>query len=183
MSRKIQTPRSSSRAVISPSEANASPAAATPAVDNGSAAKRDSWLTLSTARRRGAALVEFSLVFLLFVVVLVAMIEFGRGMWTYATIAHAARQGGRYCMVRGSFNPTSLTAVKTAVKKHCIGLDASQIGVTATWNGGADPTAIERGDFVEVEVTYPFQFAAAGLLLEGSNSIAMSSKTRMVLLN
>ncbi len=128
-------------------------------------------------------MVEFSLIFLLFVVVLVALVEFGRGMWTYATIAHAARQGGRYCMVRGSFNPTTLAALKTAVKKHCIGLDPTQVGVTASWNGGADPTAIERGDFVEVEVTYPFQFAAAGLLLEGSNSIAMRSKTRMVLLN
>ena len=48
---------------------------------------------LARTRRHGATIVEFSLVFLLFVVVLVALMEFGRAMWTYATIAHAARQG------------------------------------------------------------------------------------------
>ena len=45
-------------------------------------------------RQRGATIVEFSLVFLLFVVILVALMEFGRAMWTYAMIAHATRQAG-----------------------------------------------------------------------------------------
>ena len=61
---------------------------------------------LARTRRHGATMVEFSLVFLLFVVVLVALMEFGRAMWTYATIAHAARQGARYGMVHGSAKPS-----------------------------------------------------------------------------
>ena len=56
-------------------------------------------------RQRGATIVEFSLVFLLFVVILVALMEFGRAMWTYAMIAHATRQAGRYCMVHGTEKP------------------------------------------------------------------------------
>ena len=41
--------------------------------------------------RRGATMVEFALFFLLFFVVTVALMELGRGMWTYTTVAHAAR--------------------------------------------------------------------------------------------
>ena len=122
------------------------------------------------------------MVFVLFVVVLVALMEFGRGMWTYATIAHAARQGVRYGMIRGSLNPTTLHDLKTVVKSNCVGLENSKIGVYPTWNGGADPSTVERGDFVEIQVTYPFEFAAAGLLVDG-NTMLMSSTTRMMVVN
>ena len=67
-------------------------------------------------RQRGATIVEFSLVFLLFVVILVALMEFGRAMWTYAMIAHATRQAGRYCMVHGTENPATTYGVEQAVK-------------------------------------------------------------------
>ena len=87
---------------------------------------------LTRTRRHGATIVEFSLVFLVFVVVLVALMEFGRAMWTYATIAHAARQGARYCMVHGTENTATISGVEQAVKKHCIGLDTSKVEVTPT---------------------------------------------------
>ena len=85
--------------------------------------------------------------------------EFGRGMWTYATIAHAARQDGRYC------------------------LDASKVQVTATWADGVAAADVERGNPVKVQVTYPFQFVAAGLLVGGGGTIQMSSTTQMTVLN
>ncbi len=53
----------------------------------------------SGAGRRGATIVEFALVFVLFFVVLLAIMEVGRGMWVYATIATATRRAGDYCMV------------------------------------------------------------------------------------
>ncbi len=46
---------------------------------------------LGKKRRRGATVVEFSLVFMLFLVVITALIEFSRVMWTYATLAHVTR--------------------------------------------------------------------------------------------
>ena len=134
-------------------------------------------------RQQGAMIVEFAFAFLLFVVVLVALMEFGRGMWTFATIAHAARQAGRYCMVHGSANPATTYGVEQAVKKHCIGLDPSKVQVTATWADGVAPADVKRGDPVKVQVTYPFQFVAAGLLVEGGSTIQMSSTTRMIVLN
>ena len=81
---------------------------------------------LGTARRRsqaqrGSTIVEFSLVFILFIVVLMTLMELGRGMWTYATLAHAARQAGRFCMVRGSASPATDTGAREACscKESC----------------------------------------------------------------
>ena len=38
------------------------------------------------SHRRGATIVEFSLGFMLFLVIMVTLMEFGRAMWTYSTI-------------------------------------------------------------------------------------------------
>ena len=50
----------------------------------------------------GAAIVEFSLVFMLFLVLSIGLFEMGRAMWIYTTLSHAARQGARFAMVRGT---------------------------------------------------------------------------------
>ena len=46
------------------------------------------------ASRRGAAIVEFALVFILFLLIVLGALEMGRAFWTYATLAHATKQGG-----------------------------------------------------------------------------------------
>ena len=46
--------------------------------------------------RRGAAIVEFSLVFILFLLIVVGALEMGRAFWTYATLAHATMTIGAY---------------------------------------------------------------------------------------
>ena len=77
---------------------------------------------LIKSRRRGAAIVEFSLAFMLFLVIMVTLMEFGRAMWTYTTICHAARQGARFAMTRGSLNPTTKTDVENVMAPlsiHC----------------------------------------------------------------
>ncbi len=137
--------------------------------------------------RCGATLVEFAFTFILFVIILLTLTEVGRGMWTYATIAHASRQAGRYCMIRGSENPTTLTAIEGVVKKHCSGLNTSDLTISCTWNPEADaptvdPAGAERGDIVEVRVSYPFQLVTGGLILAG-NTIQMGATTRMVVAN
>ena len=131
---------------------------------------------------RGAAFVEFALVFVLFLIVVMALMEFGRAMWTYATIAHATRQAGRFCMVRGSLDPTTLADVRAVVERHAMGLESSKIGLTALWGGDADPSTVERGDIIAVTVTYPFQLVTAPLLIT-DNTIQMSSTTRTLAAN
>ena len=132
---------------------------------------------------RGAAMVEFALVFILFVTVVVALIEFGRAMWTYSTIVHATRQAGRYCMVRGSLDPTTLADVRAVVERHATGLEGSQIGLTGLWGDVVDdPSAVERGNPITVTVTYPFQLVTGALLIPNS-TIPMASTTRTLAAN
>ena len=116
------------------------------------------------------------------VVVVMALMEFGRAMWTYTTIAHATRQAGRYCMVRGSLDPTTLADVRAVVERHATGLESSKIGLTGSWGGDADPSTVERGDIIVVTVTYPFQFVTGSLLITNS-AISMSSTTRTLAAN
>ena len=50
---------------------------------------------------RGQALVEFALVFPVFVLLLVGLFDFGRVIWVNDTLATAAREAGRYAIVHG----------------------------------------------------------------------------------
>ena len=52
---------------------------------------------------RGASLVEFSIAATVFLMVMFAVIEFGRALWTHNALADAARKGARYAVV----NPQS----------------------------------------------------------------------------
>ena len=132
---------------------------------------------------RGNAIVEFALVFILFVTVVVALIEFGRAIWTYTTVIHATRQAGRYCMVRGSLDPTTLADVRAVVERHATGLESSKIGLTGSWGDVVDdPSGVERGAVIELTVTYPFQFVTGSLLVTNS-AIPMSSTTRTLAAN
>lgn len=137
--------------------------------------------------RRGATVVEFAFGFMLFVTILLTLTEIGRGMWTYAKINHAARQAGRYCMVRGSVNPTNTTEVRAIVDRQCNGLELSDVTLTTRWNPNdatpkTDPALVERGDIVEIKVTYPFKLITGGLILS-DNSVQMGATTRMVVAN
>lgn len=52
-------------------------------------------------RNEGATMVEFSLVTILLVMVLLSLVEMGRLILVYTTMADAARAGVRYAMVHG----------------------------------------------------------------------------------
>ena len=138
--------------------------------------------------RRGSTIVEFAFTFILFIVVLMALMELGRGMWTYATLAHAARQAGRYCMVRGSQNPAVASELRSLVEKNCRGLEPSSIQLESKWKDPDDGTVragiseVERGDVIELKVKYPFQLMTGNLIV-GQQSLTMSAKTQMIVAN
>ena len=135
-------------------------------------------------KQRGATIVEFAMGFTVFLVVIFTLVEFGRLMWTYSTLAHVTRQAGRFCVVRGSENPVTTTDLQTVINRHAnsSGLDSSLIGVTTKWNDDPTPASIERGDFVEVRLSYPFRFVTAPIVVAG-NSLQLSSTCRMVVAN
>ena len=140
-----------------------------------------------TNPRRGATLVEFTLTFLLFLVIVLTLLEMGRGIWTYTTLAHAARQAGRYAMVHGTENIGTLTGISDVAARHAQGLDTKQLTVSTQWNPRADtpktdPSAVQRGDIVEVKLTYPFRLVTSPIVLKES-TFTMSSTSRMVVAN
>ncbi len=52
--------------------------------------------------QNGNAMVEFTLVGIPLIFVLLVTFELARGMWLYATVAHAVREGARYAAVHGA---------------------------------------------------------------------------------
>ncbi len=142
--------------------------------------------------RRGATLIEFALFFLLYLTVAVGLMELGRGVWSYTTIAHAARAGARYAIIHGSLNPIPKdgTTIEDVVKANVVGLDPGDVTVNTkfekyddisdTWLTGAAYNS--RSNVVEVKVSYPFRLVTGPLVL-AQNTIQLSSTSRMVIGN
>lgn len=91
-------------------------------------------------RERGQALVEFSLVGIIFFVVVFGTIDVGRGVWNYNTLAQATREGARYAVVHGarcdadtSCTVADATSVEALVQKNAAGLDNSLMNVDIEW--------------------------------------------------
>ena len=133
--------------------------------------------TTNLRPRRGATLVETALGLLLFLMLLVGLIELGRGVWTYTTLAHATRQGARFAMARGTLNPATADQVREAVRTSAVGLDRTLLTVTTTWESG-----LTRGGFVRVQVRYPFALVSGGLILSQSR-LTLGASSRVVVAN
>jgi Flp pilus assembly protein TadG len=101
---------------------------------------------------RGAELIEFGLVSILFFMLLFGIMEFGRAIWIYDTVAHAAKEGTRYAIVRGSESGRAASAadVEDYVRSRATGMTV--LAVTTTWEPDNDP-----GSVVEVRVQSPFE--------------------------
>ncbi len=127
--------------------------------------------------RRGAAMVEFALGFIFFLVLLIGLFEFGRAVWMYTTVAHAARQGARYAMAHGSQNPATTDQIRAVVALQAVGLNSSQLEVNTSWN-----PANQRGATVQVQVRYPFEFVTSPLLVSQS-TIRLGATSRMIVAN
>jgi Flp pilus assembly protein TadG len=120
-------------------------------------------------------MVEFALSFLLFLVVFLGTMEFGRGVWTYTTVTHAARQGARFAMVRGTIDAATEDQVRAIVRQNAVGLNDSDLSVATTWSPDR-----ERGSLVEVRVQYPFR-SIVGALVVPSSQLQISSSAHMII--
>lgn len=102
--------------------------------------------------QRGSTLVEFSIAATVFILVMFAVIEFGRAVWTHNALADAARRGARYAVVNqqadaanvknvvvygnpgGGTSPLveNLTTDNVQVNYSGFGLDGGTVQVTIT---------------------------------------------------
>ena len=121
----------------------------------------------------GSSLAEFSLCAFLLVMVLLGMVEMGRMILVYTTIANAARAGARYAIVHGgdrtgtgatgASGSGSVTQVQTVVQDFAsaglVNLPVGDITVTypqASSTGPCTSAGNLVGCTVQVAVSYPF---------------------------
>ena len=118
----------------------------------------------SHRRSRGQALVEFAFVAPIFLLMLFAIIDFGRYVYYVQILNNAAREGARYAIVNGSesFTPAGPAqddpAVEAIVKNYAIGVigDSTVLDVNSYWGTPPNPPSNNRGAKVRVTVTYDF---------------------------
>ena len=104
-------------------------------------------------RSRGSTLVESAIVAVVFLLLLVGIMEFGRLGLAYNEVSFAAQCAASYASVRGSSSghPAAASDVQSAAKVYTGALDNSQVTVTTTWTPNNNP-----GSTVKVKVTYKF---------------------------
>jgi Flp pilus assembly protein TadG len=121
------------------------------------------------SRCRGQSMVEFALVFPLFVLLLAGMVDFGIGLYSYMTVNNAARDGARLATTNCSALACT-NAVKARVTAASMGLvQAADITVSCTLAAGgsigctkntaAAPArnGVITGDSVTVTATYNYR--------------------------
>jgi Flp pilus assembly protein TadG len=135
-------------------------------------------------RRRGSTIVEFSLAFTAFIMLLMGMMEFGRAVWTFSTLSHAVSQGARYAAVHGSGNPVMVngndntaTAIADLVKANSIGLDPSQVTVNTAWSPNND-----RGSEFTITASYPLIMIMGSVFFSGG-TLTINDQANGVVLN
>ncbi len=120
-----------------------------------------------TGRRRlaiggesGSVVVELALILPVFFLIVFGMLEISRVVYTNHTLAHAAREGARFAMVRGSrsASPASTQDIDAAVRSQAVTLDLNDLGVAVSYNPNNNP-----GSVVTVQVSYAYQFILPAL--------------------
>ena len=112
--------------------------------------------------QKGQALVEFSLVFLVFVVMVMGIFDFGRGIYQFNGVSEAAREIARVTSVhRGSACPQFCTSPETlaviATQKGLVpSLGSPSFDCIDSSGTVKDATGCKPGDSVRVTIYAPF---------------------------
>ena len=135
------------------------------------------------ARERGQALVEFSLAIVIFLVLMMAIVDLGRGIYMFNGVSQAAREIARVASVHPgtTFGGPQLTAVIDTQKKlipnlgnptySCVDID----GAPGLNSDGECP----RGAQVKVSIVAPYSPVTPLMSLTGTWNMQSSSSVRM----
>ncbi len=146
------------------------------------------WLRYFKNREGGQALVEFSLVSIVFFLIVFGLVDVGRAVWNYNTLAHATREGTRYAIVHGANSsdpsgpgsshyspPNSDENVTETVQSFGQSLNPSRLTVEADWTDGTN----NPGDSITItsEYTYEPMFNLFGMIsfdMQSSSTMTIS---------
>lgn len=122
----------------------------------------------TTIAAKGQAMVEFALILTAFMMFVMMIIDFGRGIWYYNAVANAAREGARQAIIRSK----SDSDVKTWVidKTAAVPLTASSVVISP---------AAPRTAKTQVTVTVTYSFTPMMQALVSGGSLNLSSSSRM----
>ena len=111
------------------------------------------------ADQSGITAVQFALALPPILATIMGTIEMGQLMMAQSSLAHAASEGTRYAMVRGSTSETiaSETEIGAFVKDHLTGLDTDKAAVSVQWQPDNQP-----GAQVTIDIAYAYEFATLG---------------------
>ena len=129
--------------------------------------------TTTKSTRRGQALVEFTLVAGLLLMLLIGIIQFGIAYSNQEQITDASREGARRAVINRSQGQVGMVnAGITAARNAASSLDQGQLLVdvssqTGTWGAG---------DAITVKVEYPYDISILGLVVKSGN---LSAETTM----
>ena len=112
---------------------------------------------------RGQAMVEFTLILPLLLLLILGIYQFGQTYADYIQVTNAARDGGRKALVSRS-DASGVADAVTAAKNATWWLDKSQIVVSVS---PGQPWA--QGQTVTVTVTYPYSINLLGLVVASGN--------------
>lgn len=124
----------------------------------------------------GASLHEFGLAILLFYVFVFGAIDFGRALYAYHFVSHAAWEATRYAIVHGAHSPHPATTANLAQYVKSItpgGINPKAVTVSATWTPNHSV-----GSNVRVQVQDDFRFV---MPLLPKARLTLSSASQMVI--
>jgi len=145
--------------------------------------------------QRGSSIVEFAFAATVLLLVSFGVIEFGRMLYVYHTVANAARIGSRWAMVRGSNScvypvgkqlatcPATEPEVQSYVQSQVPILDQGPLTVKVTWSGG-NLGCTSTTDFhaagceVIVDASHTFKF---DIPFVSSASLPITSSSHMII--
>lgn len=129
-------------------------------------------------REDGQAMTELALVMPIFVVLLLAIVQFGIVFNNYLTLTDATRAGARKAAVSRFIGDNGASAVQ-AVKTAASGLNQTALVPTVTstnTSGASDWTT--PGDVVSVTATYPYTINILGFSVK-TGSLTSTTKERL----
>jgi Flp pilus assembly protein TadG len=142
------------------------PGTAPPAKTEAPAADRRS------RRSRGQAMVEFTLILPMLLLLILGIYQFGQTYADYIQVTNAARDGGRKALVSRS-DASGVADVVTTAKNSTWWLNKNQIAVTVSpgqpWTTGQNVT---------VTVTYPYNINLLGFVV-ASGTLKSTTTVRM----
>lgn len=106
----------------------------------------------------GQALVEFTMILPIFLLLLFALVDFGRGFYSWLILTNAAREGARVAATQQDMNAVQ-TRIHDAICDNypsSCSLDMAKLSWTNQATANIQGT---RGEPVEIALSYDFEFA------------------------